>query len=51
MGGGPKPLLAPPNENLGGPVPLVSTGSGPHVLPNLSFCTKANTNSDALQRL
>ena len=28
--GGPKPLLAPPNGNLGGPVPLVSTGSGPH---------------------
>ena len=28
--GGPNALLAPSNENLGGPVPLVSTGSGPH---------------------
>ena len=28
--GGPNALLAPPNENLGGPVTLVSTGSGPH---------------------
>ena len=30
--GGPNALLAPSNENLGGPVPLVSTGSGPHAL-------------------
>ena len=30
--GGPNALLAPSNENLGGPVPLVSTGSGPHDL-------------------
>ena len=28
--GGPNALLAPSNENLGGPLPLVSTGSGPH---------------------
>ena len=31
-GGGAKALLAPPNENLGGAVPLISTGSGPHAL-------------------
>ena len=36
LGGGPNALLAPPNENLGGPVPLVSTGSGPHVTKGFS---------------